>query len=309
MLTSLPGPLLIAIAAVLWALDGILRRSLFSLPPLTIVFFESLIGTCLLLPFFLRQIKLSETKLSAKTLGLGAVVALLSGLLGTLWFTTALIKVGFISFSVVFLLQKLQPLFVIASAHLLLKESLPANYLRWAGLALVAAFFTTFPLGRVNGAEQSAMIIASLFAFGAAAAWGTGTTLSKMLLKTTTVLTATTLRFFFATVFGFIGLLLISQSPSLVTLSAGQYITLGTIALSTGMVALYIYYAGLYKTQAKVATILELTFPMLAIFIDSVLYHTVLHPSQYLAAGVLLFAMWKVSGVETSKIGNRQEKH
>ncbi len=307
MLTSLPGPLLIAIAAVLWALDGILRRSLFSLPPLTIVFFESLIGTCLLLPFFMRQTKLSGgITLSRKTLGLGAVVALLSGLLGTLWFTTALIKVGFISFSVVFLLQKLQPLFAIASARLLLKESLPVNYLRWAGLALVAAFFTTFPLGRVNGAEQSAMIIASLFAFGAAAAWGTGTTLSKLLLKTTTVLTATTLRFFLSTVFGFIGLLLISQPPSLVTLSASQYVTLGTIALSTGMVALYIYYAGLRKTQAKISTILELTFPMLAIFIDSVLYHTVLHPSQYLAAGVLLFAMWKVSGVETHQNRNRQ---
>ncbi len=38
----LQGPLLIIIAAALWAFDGVLRRSLFSLPPTHIIFFEHL---------------------------------------------------------------------------------------------------------------------------------------------------------------------------------------------------------------------------------------------------------------------------
>lgn len=293
---SLPGPVLISLAATLWALDGILRRSLFTLSPLTIVFFESLIGTIILLPFFLRQQNQAKVgEITTKTLGLAGLVALLSGLLGTLWFTTALVKVGFISFSVVFLLQKLQPLFAIASARLLLKESLPTHYLRWAGVAFVAAFFVTFPLGKVVVAEQQTTVVAALFAFGAAVAWGTSTTFSKLLLKTTTTLTATSLRFLLATVFSLVWLVVVGQTPSLESLSINQYFTLGLIALSTGMVALYVYYVGLAKTQAKIATIVELTFPMLAIFIDSALYHTTLHPSQYLAALVLLFSMWKVS--------------
>jgi drug/metabolite transporter (DMT)-like permease len=294
LLAKIPGSYLIVLAAVLWALDGVLRRSLFSLSPLTIVFFESLIGCCLLLPFFLREQLKKPTQLTAGNVSLIALVALISGLLGTLWFTTALMKVGFISFSVVFLLQKLQPLFAIISARVLLKESLPLNYLKWAGVAIVAAFFVTFPLGKVNFNQDSASITAAGFALGAAAAWGTSTALSKMALRTTSALTATSLRFFFATVFAFIALLLTKQSPHLESILPSQYLTLTTIALSTGMFALYIYYQGLKKTQAKVATILELTFPMLAIFIDASLYKTLLHPTQYLAALFLLFAIHQV---------------
>jgi drug/metabolite transporter (DMT)-like permease len=67
------------------------------------------------------------------------------------------------------------------------------------------------------------------------------------------------------------------------------------IALSTGMVALLIYYRGLKQTPVRVSTILELTFPFLAVIIDVVFYKTVLAPTQYLAALVLLFAMYKIA--------------
>ena len=98
---SLAGPILIIIAASLWAIDGIIRRSLYVLPPITIVFYEHLIGAIILLPFLI--LKLTKVKISSKVLWTVAFVALLSGLLGTLWFTTALLKVNYISFSVVFL--------------------------------------------------------------------------------------------------------------------------------------------------------------------------------------------------------------
>jgi len=67
------------------------------------------------------------------------------------------------------------------------------------------------------------------------------------------------------------------------------------IALSTGMVALLIYYRGLKTTPVRVSTILELTFPFLAVFIDVVFYNSVLSVSQYVAAAVLLFAMYKIT--------------
>src|SRR5689334_3191069 len=113
------GPLLIVFAAILWGVDGVLRRSLYTLPPITIVFFEHLIGALLIAPFFLP--KLWKEKLSRKEWWAILFVSLMSGVLGTLWFTTALAKTNFIPFSVVFLLQKLQPIFTIGTAAIVLK--------------------------------------------------------------------------------------------------------------------------------------------------------------------------------------------
>src|SRR3989338_5061940 len=114
------GPFLIFIAAILWGLDGILRRTLFDLPPVTIVFFEHLIGLIVLSPFLFRAWK--GEKLSKNEWGAIGLVALFSGVLGTLFFTTALLQVNFIQFSVVFLIQKLQPLFAVLAAYVVLKE-------------------------------------------------------------------------------------------------------------------------------------------------------------------------------------------
>jgi hypothetical protein len=88
-----------------------------------------------------------------------SIIALLSGLLGTLWFTTALVKVNFISFSVVFLLQKLQPLFATSAGVLLLKEKINKQYLLWAALAIVAAYFVTFKNGYVSFATGEGQLL------------------------------------------------------------------------------------------------------------------------------------------------------
>src|SRR5574343_197055 len=98
------GPLLIIVAAILWAVDGIIRRNLYQLPPITIIFFEHLFGLIILFPFIAKLIW--KDRLGKKEWLLVLLISILSGLLGTLWFTTALLKVNFLSFSVVFLLQK-----------------------------------------------------------------------------------------------------------------------------------------------------------------------------------------------------------
>src|SRR3989344_542096 len=171
------GPLLIVIAASLWAMDGVIRRSLYVLPPIIIVFYEHLIGALILAPFFLKDIK--KEKISKKALLSITFVSLFSSLLGTLWFTTALLMTGYISFSVVFLLQKLQPLFALGAARIVLKEKISKKYLIWAGLALASAYFVTFPQGLVNFKTGDKTITAALFALGAAFAWGSGTAFSR----------------------------------------------------------------------------------------------------------------------------------
>lgn len=286
------GPLLIVIAAILWALDTLIRVSLFVLPPIVIVFYEHLIGSIILLPFLLKDFK--NIKINAREIKLIIFVSLLSGLLGTLWFTTALLKVNFIPLSVVLLLQKLQPLFAMTTAAIFLKEKIHKDYAIWAILAIGSAYFVTFPNGQVNLATGAGTIIAALYALGAAAAWGSSTTFSRMALMPNKSEVMTGLRFIITTLFALIGVILFGEVNKLgIDLSQlGRFIF---IALSTGMVALVIYYRGLKLTQAKIATLLELVYPMLGVFIDIFINKTILAPTQYFAAVVLLFAMFRIS--------------
>lgn len=291
-MNSLTGPGLIVAAALLWGLDGILRRSLQGVPPLTIVFYEHLLGLVLLLPFVLRSRKESFRKSEWAALGL---VSLFSGLLGTLWFTTALLSTNFIPFSVVFLLQKLQPVFAIATAAILLKEKINRRYILFAGIALVAAYFVTFPGGRVNLAAGEGTLIAGLFAAGAAFAWGTSTAFSRLALLRHSPTLVTGIRFALTIVFAGIWLLVSGRGLGPAGFDNGDWLRLVFIALTSGMVALWIYYRGLKTTRVAVSTILELFYPLIAVVIDIFLYKTVLHWSQYAAAAVLLFASYKVA--------------
>ena len=290
------GPIFIIIAAFLWAFDGIIRRYLYTLPPITIIFFEHIIGLCLLLPFVWKS--LAKENLSRREWILIVFISLFSGLLGTLWFTTALLKVHFISFSVVFLIQKLQPLFAISSASIFLKEKFEKKYIMWAVLALVSCYFVTFKNGVVNLSTGEGTVIAALYAFGAAFAWGSSTTFSKMLLTKVSFKVSTFYRFLFTTLLASIGLIIFGYTGSLGTPSASQYGLFALIAVSTGMVALVLYYKGLAKTPVHVSTILELTFPVIAIFIDMTLYHTTLAWSQYLSAIILSYSMYRIARLQ-----------
>jgi drug/metabolite transporter (DMT)-like permease len=98
----------------------------------------------------------------------------------------------------------------------------------------------------------------------------------------------------------FVAIFLLEAESSIGALAMSQVGTLIFIALSTGMVALLIYYRGLKNTPVSVSTILELFYPLIAVVIDIFLYDNVLASSQYIAALVLLFAMYKVG-----KIANR----
>lgn len=287
------GPFLIVIAAILWGLDGVLRRSLYGLPPITIVFFENLIGALLIAPFFLP--KLWQEKLSKKEWWAILFVSLFSGVLGTLFFTTALAKTGFIAFSVVFLLQKLQPVFTIGTAAIVLKEKVDSRFISWAILALTAAYFVTFPGGVVNFETGSGTAMAALFAVGAAFAWAISTAFSRFVLLGHSHTYTIGVRLFLTIPLSFITLLLLGELTSLTTPTLGEIGRLTVIALSTGMVALWIYYRGLKHTQAKISTILELVFPLTGVFIDIFFYDTILSWSQYFAAAVLLFAVYNVS--------------
>ncbi len=299
---KLSGPVFIIIAALLWAFDGLIRQHLFSLPPITIIFFEHLIGLIILFPFVAKYV--FKAKLERKEWGLVLLVSVLSGLLGTMWFTAALGKVHFISLSVVFLLQKLQPIFAISTAVIFLKEKLHKEYLTWALLALVSAYFVTFKNGVVNLSTGEGTVIAALYALGAALAWGSSTTFSKMLLGKVQSEVSTFYRFVFTTILAILAIFIFGYGDSLTAPTSSQFGLFALIAVSTGMVALLIYYKGLSRTSVHVSTILELTFPFIAIFIDMQVNDTTLAVSQWIAALVLVGSIYKIARLRENLLSN-----
>ena len=293
------GPLLIITATSLWALDGIIRRSLYSLPSITIVFYEHLFGAIILLPYLILTFK--KEGLTKKEFFLLLFISMFSGVLGTLWFTTALLKTNFISFSVVYLIQKLQPIFAISAAAIFLKEKITKSYIKWALVALVAAYFVTFKNGIINLSTGTGTIIAALYALGAAFAWGSSTALSKLALTKRPSTYITGLRFFLTSILALGMVFVLGQSKSLVAPAFSQFGRFLLIAVSTGMVSIAIYYRGLKTVKANVSTILELIYPLLAVVIDGVLYKSFLAPTQYLAGAILLFAIYKISRLQQNR--------
>jgi DME family drug/metabolite transporter len=295
MQNSYSGPVFIIIAALLWAFDGLIRQHLYTLPPITVIFFEHLIGLIILLPFVFKYVL--QTRLTKREWWLTILIAVLSGLLGTLWFTTALGKVHYITISVVFLLQKLQPIFAITTARIFLNEKLDVRYLKWALLSLVSAYFVTFPNGKVFLETGGGTAIAALYALGAAFAWGTSTTFSKMLLNKVSARVSTFYRFLFTLI---VALPIVyfwgqSEAGSFIVPSFSQFAWLALIAVSTGMVALLIYYKGLARTPVHISTILELTFPFVAILLDFVINDKTLNFTQWIAALILVFSIYQIS--------------
>lgn len=294
------GPLFIIIAALLWSFDGVLRRSLYTLPPAVVVFYEHLLGAGIMLFFFKKWLQ-DLPKMTRREWIAIAAVALFSGALGTIFYTAALGKVNYIQFSVVVLLQQTQPIWAILAAALILKEKISKNFIAYAMLALVAAYLISFKNLSPNLTSGDGTVIAALLALGAGMLWGSSTALSKYVLKKVSFITATALRFFLAPIFALMIIVGGGQTSSLFTLTTDQWITLLIITFSTGLVALAIYYYGLKRTQAKIATVCELVFPASAIFIDYFYFHNPLSITQIIGVIILLFVIYKISKMNTSK--------
>lgn len=287
------GPLFIFIAALLWSVDGLLRVSLYSLPPDVVVFWEHVLGAIVLLPMLFVK-KDEITSLDKKEWKALLLLSLFSGALGTMFYTAALGKVGYIQFSVVPLLQQLQPLWAISAAAYLLKEKLNKQFLVWAGFAIVSTYFITFKDLSINFQTDQNTMLAGAYALLAGAMWGTTTSLSKIVLKKVSFITASMLRFVTVPFFAILIIAFMGNLGSLFALETSQWMGLLAITFSTGMIALLIYYYGLKRTPARVSTIVELTWPASAILIDYFYFGNSLSLTQIFGVGLLALSMYKV---------------
>ena len=290
----------VVLAAVLWSLDALLRTKLYVLPPLTIIFAEHAIGSIIAIPI-LFALRHKLKKLTQKQIIAVVIVSILSGIVGTVLFTAALQKIQFIPFSVVILLQQLQPIFAITSSAILLKEKITKQFLTYAILAIGGAYMLSFPELRVNLATGGATAIAALMAVGAAASWGSSTAISKYALQNTFWLQITGIRFALATLISGLALLIIPSMNGLSAIGSEQIKTLVIIAFSTGFVALGIYYYGLQKVRASRATILELAWPFTAVITGLLFFDQPLTITQWIGAVVLSTAAYMIARQEVTE--------
>jgi len=289
------APLFVIIAASLWGVDGIvLRPSLFGLPVPMVVFIESTIVAILLSPYFIKHIPSLKT-LQKKDWLAFFLVALLGGAIGTMAITKALFYVNFVNLSVVILLQKLQPVFAITLAAIFLKETLSKQFFLWSGLAITGAYFMTFGTQLPDFATGNKTTIAALYALIAALAFSSSTVLSKRALRNVSFEMGTYLRFLFSAIIMLVLVVSLGDIGSISEITTKQAIIFLIIAFSTGGVAIFLYYYGLKRITASVATICELAFPLTAVLLEYFLRGNILNVVQWIGAGVLMLSIVKVS--------------
>lgn len=298
------GPGLIAIAAVLWSLDGVLRGNLRVIPAASLVAIEHLLGLILLIPFIGKAVRDFQAASTSARLSL-VVTAIISGALGTIFYTAAIALVfeRNVPFSVVVLMQQLQPIFAIGLAYLVLGERPSKRFLVAAGFALFGAYLINFPGFVPDLATESGVAAALVGALAliAALSWGAGTVFSKSALKEIHWRSAATVRFAVTFVAaGAIAIALPSQrlDPSVIGLAElGQLLV---IVFSAGLVALLIYYRGLSETPARVSTIAELAWPVSALAIDT-LRGVEFSPVQVIGGILLATMIVRITRLEDSK--------
>lgn len=272
----------VAMAAALWGSDALFRVGLaLELPAAAVVFVEHAILVVLTLPLLVRGLKVVRS-LSIKdwcalvAIGAGASAA------ATILFTQAFV---YGDPTTPLLLQKLQPLFAVAGAHLLLGERLLPRYGLYFLAAMAGAYLITFadPLNvGVTGLAPGAL------ALGAALLWGLGTVLGRHLTRTIEFRQLTALRFAIGLPASALILLLTGNQGSLSTIGGRDAGALLLLALVPGLIALLIYYRGLRETPAATATLAELAFPVSALTINYLAFGATLEPTQWLGLVILV---------------------
>jgi drug/metabolite transporter (DMT)-like permease len=291
------APLFVIIGASLWGVDGIiLRPSLYGLPVSLVVFIESTIVAIILSPYFIRKIPSLKT-LDYKDWLTFFLVALMGGAIGTMAITKALFYVNFVNLSVVILLQKLQPVFAITLATFFLKEKLSKKFFLWAAIALVGAYFMTFGTRLPDLSTGDKTTVAALFALLAAFSFSSSTVLSKRALRNVTFEKGTYLRFLFSSAIMLVIVLSFDDMKSISNVTTNQIIIFLIIAFSTGGAAIFLYYYGLKRITASVATICELAFPLTAVVLEYFIHGNILGPVQWVGVSLLIFGIIKVSNL------------
>jgi drug/metabolite transporter (DMT)-like permease len=283
------GVLLVALGAALWGTDAVLRVPLLEImSPPAIVLSEHLVLLLYSVPAVAVGWRIFPKLGVAQWVAL-LVIAWGGSALATLLFTTAF---AFGNPTVVILLQKTQPLFAIALAHVLLRERLRWAYWPCFAVAVVGAYLISFD-GLVEPFEAlgSAQSLPALLTLGAAVLWGSSTVLGRLVLKDMPFHTLTGTRLLLALPVLW-GVVLVQGSlGQMGTGFAAEPARVILLALVPGLFGLLLYYRGLSATKASYATLAEISFPASAVALNWIFLGVAVSANQILGFGLLWAAI------------------
>ena len=157
------------------------------------------------------------------------------------------------------MIQKIQPFIAIGAAALLLGER-PRSGFWWFFLPAVAGFWLVNQAHPLDPSAKGLVVVAE--ATGAAVLWGLGTVLGRYLSRELEFQHVLSLRFFFGLLASSLALLVVHEPAYS---NGHDSVLILYLALVTGLLALGLYYYGLQRTPAMVASVAELTYPAVAI--------------------------------------------
>jgi drug/metabolite transporter, DME family len=272
-LAAVPGVVLIAAAAAMWGTDALFRKPLAeSTSAGTIVFGEHVVLVLLTLPLIvpaMRALFAAGTRYVLAGIAIGAGASAVA----TILFTQAFVRGDPITPVV---LQKVQPLIVIAAARVMLGEQPRRGFVWFVIPALLGVWLIAFPQPfdvHASGLEPIAL------ALGAAVLWGLGTVFGRYLSRRLPFEHVVTVRFSFGLVASAI-MLPILGAPAFA--SAHDTLWIAYLALVTGAAALSLYYIGLQRTPAMLASIAELAYPVTAVIVGYIAFDATLRWTQWL---------------------------
>ncbi len=287
---------LVALAASMWGLDGLLRKPLSSaLNPATVVIWEHLIVVLIVLPFLPSAIAAFRRcgvrdRIAAALIGAGASAS------ATALFTQAFkLSAQTGDFVTPLVLQKLQPLFAVLLAVTILAERLRPRFAYFAVPALAGSWLLAFP--QPLHARMAALQIA-LLSMSAAALWGAGTVLGRLVSPTLGPRDLTVLRY----AWGLPAALAIGWGVD-APLAPGWANVPGLVllALVPGLLALTLYYLALRTTAAARATFAEMAFPAMAAIVGIIFLGGALSLTQWVGFAVLVTSISALSWHERAR--------
>lgn len=292
------GAVAVGFSALLWSLDGVfIRPQFYHLPAALVVFFEHALGFLVLIPFLIYGRK-EVQKLSLSGWGSLLWISIWGGFLGTLFITKAFFAAYNpnvpTTLATVVILQKLQPVFALFLARVLLKEKLNKDFYIWAILAIIAAYFLAFAQPGMNLKDIRLIDPAAIYALLAAFAFGSSTVFGKRFTNELSFGTATSLRFMGTMLLALIYILVGGQFKAIPDIQPLHWKLLIVIVFSSGAFSMFIYYFGLKRIPASVATIFELVWPLSAIILDFIINKNSLNAIQYIASAILLFSFFMI---------------
>lgn len=293
---SLLGAASVMLAAFMWSLDGVfIRPKLYSLEPEAIIFVEHFLGFIILSPFMFlgwKKIKI----LRKRDWGAILWVCIFGGLIGSIMITKAFFAAifGQTTFATVIILQKLQPVFALGLARIVLKEKLSKKFYIWSAIAVLSAYFLAFGKSGLNISEIDLFSSAAFFAFVAAFGFGSSTVFGKRIVNHLDFRSTAALRFGITSILALILVLALGKFSAIGEINFQQWRLILLVAFTTGAPALFIYYFGLKKISASAATVSELFWPFSAIILDYLINGNTLSPVQIIFSLILIVSFYEV---------------